>query len=91
MAARCVPRGAVPAMLASIQETAARHDVVIANIAHAGDGNLHPLIIAPEGDLETKALPGAEIELGPRVRQMHRVVKDALDPEHILNPGKAFS
>jgi len=51
----CVPRAAVPAMLASIQESAARHSVVIANIAHAGDGNLHPLIIAPEGDLEVKA------------------------------------
>jgi glycolate oxidase len=46
----CVPRGAVPEMLSRIQATAAEHDVVIANIAHAGDGNLHPLIIAPEGD-----------------------------------------
>ncbi|MCU1572730.1 MAG: linked oxidase domain protein [Micrococcaceae bacterium] len=50
----CVPRSAVPAMLARIQESAARHDVVIANIAHAGDGNLHPLIIAPVGDLQAK-------------------------------------
>jgi glycolate oxidase len=46
----CVPRGAVPDMLSRIQSTAARHDVTIANIAHAGDGNLHPLIIAPVGD-----------------------------------------
>lgn len=51
----CVPRGAVPEMLARIQATAAEHDVVIANIAHAGDGNLHPLIIAPEGDDAAKA------------------------------------
>ena len=29
--------------------------MVIANIAHAGDGNLHPLIIAPEGDDAAKA------------------------------------
>ena len=34
---------------------AAEHDVIIANIAHAGDGNLHPLIIAPEGDAAAKA------------------------------------
>lgn len=46
----CVPRGAVPAMLGRIERIAADADVVIANIAHAGDGNLHPLIIAPEGD-----------------------------------------
>ena len=27
-----------------------RHDVLIANIAHAGDGNLHPLLITDPGD-----------------------------------------
>ncbi|MCU1526257.1 MAG: FAD-linked oxidase [Frondihabitans sp.] len=46
----CVPRAAVPEMLRRIQQTALAHDVVIANIAHAGDGNLHPLIVAPVGD-----------------------------------------
>jgi glycolate oxidase len=46
----CVPRGAVPAMLTRIQAIAEQHDVVIANIAHAGDGNLHPLIIVAEND-----------------------------------------
>ena len=51
----CVPRGAVPEMLRRIQETALANDVTIANIAHAGDGNLHPLIIAPEGDDAAKA------------------------------------
>lgn len=51
----CVPRSAVPEMLSRIQAAATRHDVVIANIAHAGDGNLHPLIIAPVGDLPAKS------------------------------------
>ena len=51
----CVPRRAVPEMLRRIRDTAAQHDVVIATIAHAGDGNLHPLIIAPEGDEAAKA------------------------------------
>ena len=46
----CVPRGRVPEMLSRIQAAAAEHDVVIANIAHAGDGNLHPLIIATPDD-----------------------------------------
>jgi glycolate oxidase len=46
----CVPRAAVPEMLSRIQRTADAHAVVIANIAHAGDGNLHPLIIAAPGD-----------------------------------------
>jgi len=46
----CVPIAAVPEMLGRIQATAAAHDVRIANIAHAGDGNLHPLLIAKPGD-----------------------------------------
>jgi glycolate oxidase len=46
----CVPRSAVPTMLASIEEIATRHGVTIATIAHAGDGNLHPLIRTPPGD-----------------------------------------
>jgi len=50
----CVPRTSVPEMLGRIRDTAAAHDVVIATIAHAGDGNLHPLIIAPEGDAVAK-------------------------------------
>ena len=28
----------------------ARHDVVIVTAAHAGDGNLHPVLITPRGD-----------------------------------------
>ena len=46
----CVPRSAVPTMLGRIEATAARHGVTIATIAHAGDGNLHPLLITPPGD-----------------------------------------
>ncbi|WP_369204445.1 FAD-binding oxidoreductase [Streptomyces sp. PU-14G] len=46
----CVPRSAVPEMLARTEATARRHGVRIATIAHAGDGNLHPLLITPPGD-----------------------------------------
>jgi glycolate oxidase len=116
----CVPRSAVPEMLVRIQATATEHDVVIANIDHAGDGNLHPLIIAPEGDDAARArakvafdrivddcrelggtvtgehgvgllkLPGARMELGDRVIELHAAVKRALDPLGTLNPGKAY-
>lgn len=37
-------------MLARIEAISARHDTHIANIAHAGDGNLHPLLITPHDD-----------------------------------------
>ncbi len=46
----CVPRSKVPHMLAQVEAIAARHGVQIATIAHAGDGNLHPLIRTPVGD-----------------------------------------
>jgi glycolate dehydrogenase FAD-linked subunit len=46
----CVPIGAVPDMLARIEQIANRHDILIASIAHIGDGNLHPLLIAEPGD-----------------------------------------
>ena len=46
----CVPRSRVPAMLGQINEIGARHGVRIATIAHAGDGNLHPLLVTPAGD-----------------------------------------
>ncbi|GAA4312483.1 FAD-linked oxidase C-terminal domain-containing protein [Klenkia terrae] len=51
----CVPIAAVPAVLGRIEEIALAHDVLIANIAHAGDGNLHPLIITPPGDEPARA------------------------------------
>ncbi|MDQ2757066.1 MAG: FAD-binding protein [Actinomycetota bacterium] len=46
----CVPRSALPTMLAQLGEISARHGVKIGTIAHAGDGNLHPLLITPVGD-----------------------------------------
>jgi glycolate oxidase len=58
----CVPRSRVPEMLLSIEEIAARHAVTIATIAHAGDGNLHPMILAPAGDETAKRAAQAAFE-----------------------------
>jgi glycolate oxidase len=58
----CVPRSAVPAMLAQIGTIAARRGVQIATIAHAGDGNLHPLIVTPPGDDAARAAAQAAFE-----------------------------
>ena len=46
----CVPIAAVPDMLARIEQIASKHNILIASIAHIGDGNLHPLLIAEPGD-----------------------------------------
>ncbi|MFE6956188.1 FAD-binding oxidoreductase [Streptomyces sp. NPDC057696] len=58
----CVPRSAVPTMLATVEEIAQRHGVRIATIAHAGDGNLHPLLITPPGDAEARRAAQAAFE-----------------------------
>jgi glycolate oxidase len=45
-----VPRTQLPNLLRRIGEIAAEYDVRIANVFHAGDGNLHPLILFDERD-----------------------------------------
>jgi glycolate oxidase len=92
----CVPRSAVPAMLARIEAIAARHGVTIATVAHAGDGNLHPLLITPPGDEEAKRAAqaafteflDAAIELGGTVSGEHGIgllKRDGMRRE--LDPG----
>jgi glycolate dehydrogenase FAD-linked subunit len=40
-----VPRRELPAVLAQVYEIAARHELLVLNVFHAGDGNLHPLLV----------------------------------------------
>ncbi len=40
-----VPRSRLPEVLRGVQEIARREGLTLANVLHAGDGNLHPLII----------------------------------------------
>jgi glycolate oxidase len=92
----CVPRSRVPAMLEQVNKIGARHGVRIATIAHAGDGNLHPLLVTPAGDeaarLEAQAafeeLLDAAIALGGTVTGEHGVgilKRDGMRRE--LDPG----
>jgi len=40
-----VPRRALVEVLAQVYEIAARHELIVMNVFHAGDGNLHPLLV----------------------------------------------
>ncbi len=40
-----VPRTALPEVLAGITRLGAEHGIRVANVFHAGDGNLHPLVL----------------------------------------------
>ncbi len=45
-----VPRTRLPHILGRIAEIGAKHDIRIVNVAHAGDGNVHPILLFDERD-----------------------------------------
>jgi glycolate oxidase len=45
-----VPRTKLPHILRFIQRTAEKHGIRIANVFHAGDGNIHPILLFDERD-----------------------------------------
>lgn len=45
-----IPRHSLPQALARIQEISREYDIRIANVFHAGDGNLHPLLLYNDAD-----------------------------------------
>ena len=63
-AAGVVPRTQVAPTLRFIAEVAEKHDLRISNIFHAGDGNLHPIILFDAhspGELERARAAGEDI------------------------------
>ncbi|NMO02208.1 FAD-binding protein [Gordonia sp. TBRC 11910] len=112
-----VPLPQLPDLVAGVAEIATTNDVTISVIAHAGDGNTHPLIVHDPDDAdETRRANKAfgqimdlAIELGgtitgehgvgrlkkgwlpdqvgPDVMEMTAMIKKALDPQGLLNPG----
>ncbi|UCZ85974.1 glycolate oxidase subunit GlcD [Pseudomonas sp. L5B5] len=62
-----IPRRQLPAVLQGIARLAAEHQLRVANVFHAGDGNMHPLILFDAnqpGELErAEALGGKILEL----------------------------
>ena len=59
-----IPRGALPKALARIRELGEKYQLGCANVFHAGDGNLHPLILYDAnkpGEIERAEAFGADI------------------------------
>jgi glycolate oxidase len=59
-----IPRKALPLVLSRMREMSERHNLRVANVFHAGDGNLHPLIMYDAnqpGELERAEEFGADI------------------------------
>jgi glycolate oxidase len=79
-----VPRSKLPVIMREMLAIAARHRVLIANVFHAGDGNLHPLICYDDRDADelerakraNEELLAACIALGGSVTGEHGVGAD---------------
>lgn len=59
-----IPRSTLPQVLARVDEISRKYGLRIANVFHAGDGNLHPLILFDsrvEGDTEKAVQAGSEV------------------------------
>ncbi len=115
-----VPRSKIPEMIKACLNIGKNNDIMIAVMGHAGDGNLHPILLADPKDEEEisrlkKAVDeifSAALKLGGTLSGEHGIgiakakfmkwefgttgiiamkkIKDALDPNGILNPGKIF-
>ncbi len=113
-----VPAGKIPEMTRRIVEIGEKYNLLVGVMAHAGDGNMHPMIPGNKADQDEWArvkkafdeimaaaaslngsLSGehgiglAKTEYLPLVMdedtvEFMGVIKKAVDPDGILNPGK---
>jgi len=82
-----VPRTKLPEIIRRIANIAKKHDVKIVNVAHAGDGNIHPVLLFDERDRSQvdrameagEELLGECIELGGSITAEHGIGIEKLD------------
>jgi len=48
----CVPRSLLPQVMEQVAAIGREHDIQITNVFHAGDGNIHPILLFDEDDPE---------------------------------------
>jgi len=76
-----VPRSRIPELVSRINEIAKKHNIMIGNFGHAGDGNLHPNYLTDSRDREEYAraektvfeVEEAAIKLGGTITGEHGV------------------
>lgn len=83
-----VPRSRLPEIMREVQAISARHRLVIANVFHAGDGNLHPMILY--NDLEPGELDRAR-EANDELLRACLAMGGSVTGEHGVGVDKASS
>jgi glycolate oxidase len=81
-----VPLGAIPALIATLEEISRRRGLIIPSYGHAGDGNIHVNV------LYDHALPGERQAVNLAVEDIFRAVRDlngTLSGEHGIGLTKA--
>jgi len=87
-----IPRSKLPEVLARVDEISVKYGLRIANVFHAGDGNLHPLILFDsrvEGDTEKAVKAGSEVlrvcaEVGGSITGEHGVGIEKMEDMHYI-------
>lgn len=87
-----VPRTALPKVLRKVAEVSKKYNLMIPNVFHAGDGNLHPLILFDWRDADQKARvmkAGMEIlrlcvEAGGTISGEHGVGLEKIDAMRLV-------
>jgi glycolate oxidase len=80
-----IPRTRLPEVLRHIRDIAARHDIRIANVFHAGDGNLHPLLLFDERDPEQR---DRVLQASAEILRVCAAVGGSLSGEHGIGVEK---
>ena len=88
-----VPRTALPKVLRKVAEVGKKYNLQIPNVFHAGDGNLHPLILFDWRDTEQKARvmkAGMEIlelcvQMGGTISGEHGVGLEKIDAMRLVH------
>ncbi len=87
-----VPRSRLPEVLARVYEIGARYGLQVANVFHAGDGNLHPNLVFDRRDAEelerveaaSREIMAACVEAGGTITGEHGVGMDKRRYMHLV-------
>jgi FAD/FMN-containing dehydrogenase len=81
-----VPRSRLPETLARVAEIAAKHRIRVANVFHAGDGNLHPCIPYDGRDSDEK---DRVLEASREIMELCVGMGGSISGEHGIGTEKA--